>query len=229
MRVIHVKLLAGLLFGLFLLTACASPLSQGGTSQTPTPSGGGSQSGTPGGVPQTPTATVDPSNVSQLLARSHENGPQDVTYMYSEIVQSSQGRADGSGTAVFTRSPDRFLLDIQFDSYPSLSRHQIYDYTTRKITSTRNGTTSSATSHIEHYYELHNGRYLGKETVNGEAAYHVSGILHQDNLAVPTELWIRVSDLYVVKVTQHVQATGFTDDLAYTDPVFNTGATIPAP
>ncbi len=226
MRVKPVCLLLGLLF----LASCANPLSQGG-SQTPTPAGGGSgsQTPTPTKVSQTPTATVDPTNVSQLLARSHQNGPQDVTYTYTEMVTSSQGSATGSGTAVFTRSPDRFLLDIQFSSFPSLSRHQIYDYTTKKITSTRNGQTSSTTSNIEHYYELHNGSYLGKETVNGEAAYHVMGILHQDNLAVPTDLWIRVSDLYVVKVTQHVQAQGFTDDLAYTDPSFNTGVTIPAP
>jgi hypothetical protein len=145
------------------------------------------------------------------------------------MVQSPQGSAVGSGKAVFTRSPHRFLLDVQFSSVPSLSRHQIYDYTTKKITTTRNGATQSNTSNIEPYYELHNGKYLGKETVNGETTYHVSGILHQDNLAVPTELWIRASDLYVVKTTQHVQAQGITDDIAYTDPVFNAGATIPAP
>ncbi len=223
MIAIRIKLLASLLFGVFLLTSCASAASQG-SSPTATPTGG-----SPTAVSLTPTATVDPSNVSQLLALSHERGPQDVTYTYTETVTSTQGSATGSGTAVFTRTPDRFLLDIQFSSYPSLSRHQIYDYTTRKITTTRSGTTSSTTTNIEHYYELHNGIYLGKETVNGEPAYHVKGILHQDNLAVPTELWIRVSDLYVVKITQHGEAQGFTDDLAYTDPAFNTGATIPAP
>jgi hypothetical protein len=148
--------------------------------------------------------------------------------MLNETAQSTQGSATGSGMAVFTRSPDRFLLDVQSSS-SALARHQIYDYTTMKITSTRNGTTTSSTSHIEHYYELHNGKYLGKETVNGQMAYHVSGILHQDALAVPTDLWIRVSDLYVVQVMEQVQAQGFTDDIAYTDPVFNTGVTIPAP
>ncbi len=223
------KQLACLLFGLLFLAACASPLSQGG-SQTPTPSGGagGPQTGTPSAAPSTPTATVDPSNVSQLLARSHAGGPQDATYTLNETLHSSQGSADGSGHAVFTRSPDRFLLDVQSSS-PAIARRQIYDYTTMKITSTRSGKTTSSTSHIEHYYELHNGKYLGKETVNGEAAYHVTGILHQDALAVPTDLWIRVSDLYVVKVMQHVEAQGITDDIAYTNPVFNTGATIPAP
>ncbi len=224
----RVKLVC-LLFGLFFLASCANPLSQG-NAQTPTPAGGGSgsQTGTPTAVSQTPTATVDPSNVSQLLARSHQNGPQDATYALTEMVQSSQGSASGSGTAIFTRSPDRFLLDVQSSS-PGIARHQVYDYTTKKITSTRNGKTSSSTSNIEHYYELHNGTYLGKETVNGETAYHVMGVLHQDALAVPTDLWIRVSDLYVVKVMEHVQAQGFTDDIAYTNPVFNTGATIPAP
>jgi hypothetical protein len=216
---IRIKQLACLLFGLLFVASCASSVSQ---------DGGGSQTATPSGAPATPTATVDPSNVSQLLARSHERGPQDATYTLNETLQSSQGTAVGSGQALFTRTPDRFLLDVQSNS-PALARHQIYDYTTMKITSTRNGTTSSSTSHIEHYYELHNGTYLGKETVNGETAYHVTGILHQDTLAVPTDLWIRAADLYVVKVMEHVQAQGITDDIAYTNPVFNTGATIPAP
>ncbi len=217
MRVIRIKLLVGLFFGLALLASCASSTSQGG-SQTPPPTG----------VPVTPTATVDPSNVSQVLASSHEHGPQDVTYTLNETIQSSS-TIEGSGMAVFTRSPQRFLLDVQYSTTPSSSRHQVYDYTTKQLTTTRNGVTQTNTSNIEPYYELHDGQYLGKETVNGEAAYHYSGILHQDALVVPTELWIRASDLYVVKVTQHVQSQGITDDIAYTNPVFNTGATVPAP
>jgi hypothetical protein len=214
---IRVKHLACLLFGLLFLASCASA-----------PSQSGSQTTTPTAALITPTPTVDPSNVSQLLARSHEHGPQDATYVLNETVQTPQGSANGSGKAIFTRSPDRFLLDVQSSS-PAIARRQIYDYTTMKITSTRGGTTTSSTSHIEHYYELHNGTYLGKEAVNGETAYHVSGVLHQDALAVPTDLWIRASDLYVVKVMQHVETQGITDDIAYTNPVFNTGAAVPAP
>lgn len=225
MTSMRLKHLVCLLVGLFLLVSCASVSTTGqGTTQANTP-----QAGTPSAVPPTATATVDPSNVSQLLALAHEKGPQDVTYTYSSTVKSPQGSATGTGKAIFTRTPQRFLLDIQFPTAPILSRHQVYDYTTKKLTTTSNGTTRSSTSNIEPYYMLHNGKYLGKETVNGQTAYHYSGLLYQDTLGVPTELWIRVSDLYVVKVTQHAESQGITDDLAYTDPVFNTGATIPAP
>ncbi len=225
MTSMRLKHLVCLLTGLFLLVSCASASTTGqGTTQANTPQGG-----TPSAVPPTATATVDPSNVSQLLALAHEKGPQDVTYTYSSTVKSPQGSATGTGKAIFTRTPQRFLLDIQFPTAPILSRHQVYDYTTKKLTTTSNGTTRSSTSNIEPYYMLHNGKYLGQETVNGQAAYHYSGILYQDQLGVPTELWVRVSDLYVVKVTQHADSQGITDDLAYTDPVFNTGATIPAP
>jgi hypothetical protein len=65
--------------------------------------------------------------------------------------------------------------------------------------------------------------------VNGADAYHIAGTLCQNRLCIETHLWIRTSDLYVLKITQHAAASGITDDLAYTDPVFNTGATIPAP
>lgn len=224
MTSMRLKHLVCLLAGLFLLVSCASASTGQGSTQANTP-----QAGTPSAVPPTATASVDPSNVSQLLALSHEKGPQDVTYTYSSTVKSPQGSASGTGKAIFTRTPQRFLLDIQFPTAPILSRHQVYDYTTRKLTTTSNGTTSSSTSNIEPYYMLHNGKYLGKETVNGQTAYHYSGILYQDQRGVRTELWVRVSDLYVVKVTQHAEEQGITDDLAYTDPVFNTGATIPAP
>ncbi len=224
MTSMRLKHLVCLLAGLLLLVSCAGASTGQGSAQAGTP-----QASTPSPVPPTATATVDPSNVSQLLALSHEKGPQDVTYTYNSTVKSPQGTASGTGKAIFTRSPQRFLLDIQFSTAPFLSRHQIYDYTTKKLTTTSNGTTHSSTSNIEPYYKLHNGKYLGKETVNGEPVYHYSGILYQDSMGVPTELWIRVSDLYVVKTTQHAQAQGITDDLAYTDPVFNTGVTIPTP
>ena len=99
------------------------------------------QSRTATGPASSPNVSVDPSNVRQLLALSHEKGPQDVTYVLTEMVTGSQGNAQGSGKAIFTRSPQRFLLDVQFSSAPSLSRTQIYDYGTKKITSTRSGTT----------------------------------------------------------------------------------------
>jgi hypothetical protein len=206
------------LVGLVSLVACSGASSgAGGTTQSSTPSGG------------TATATVDLSDLSKLLALSHEKGPQDVTYVYASTVKGPQGTADGSGKAIFTRSPQRFLLDITFATAPSLDRHQIYDYDSKKITSTNNGSTSSTTTNIEPYYLLHNPVLQSKEQVNGADAYHISGTLCQEKLCLPTRSWIRPSDLYVVKVTQHAEGSGITDDLAYTDPVFNTGVTIPAP
>jgi hypothetical protein len=65
--------------------------------------------------------------------------------------------------------------------------------------------------------------------VNGADAYHISGTLCQNALCPQTHLWIRTSDLYVVKITQHAEASGVSDDLAHTHPAFNTGATLPAP
>jgi hypothetical protein len=65
--------------------------------------------------------------------------------------------------------------------------------------------------------------------VNGAEAYHIAGTLCQNPLCPATDLWIRVSDLYVVKITQHAEASGASDDLAYNSPVFNTGVMIPAP
>ena len=207
-----------MLIGLVSLVACsATSASGGGTTQGANPSEG------------TATATVDSSNLSQLLMLSHSNGPQDVTYVYTSTVTSSQGTAQGSGKAIFTRSPHRFLLDIQFPTAPSLNRHQIYDYDSKKITSTNNGQTTSTMTTIEPYYLLHNPTLQGKEQVNGKDAYHISGTLCQEKVCLPTEYWIRTSDLYIVKITQHAAASGISDDLAYTDPVFNTGATIPAP
>jgi hypothetical protein len=192
-------------------------------------SGETAQSGTATGPASSPNVSVDPNNVSHLLALSHEKGPQDVTYVLTEMVTGPQGNAQGSGKAIFTRSPQRFLLDVQFSSAQSLSRTQIYDYTTKKITTTRSGTTISSTTNIEPYYLLHNPVYQGKEQVNGVDAYHVSGTLCQDELCLATQYWLRVSDLYVIKITQHAEASGITDDIAYTDPAFNTGATVPAP
>jgi len=206
-----------MLIGLISLAACSSTNSGdvGGTPQGSKSSGG--------------TATVDLSNLGQLLMLSHERGPQDVTYVYTSTVTSPQGTAQGSGKAIFTRSPHRFLLDIQFPTAPSLNRHQIYDYDSKKITSTVNGQPISTTTNIEPYYLLHTPVYQGKEQVNGAEAYHVSGTLGQNKGGIATQLWIRVSDLYVIKTTQHAEASGVSDDLAYTDPVFNTGMTIPAP
>lgn len=206
-----------MLIGLISLAACSSTNSGdvGGTPQGSKSSGG--------------TATVDLSNLGQLLMLSHERGPQDVTYVYTSTVTSPQGTAQGSGKAIFTRSPHRFLLDIQFPTAPSLNRHQIYDYDSKKITSTVQGQTTSGTTSIEAYYLLHNPVYVGKEQVNGKDAFHVSGTLFQEQTGIATHLWIRGSDLYVVKSTQHVEGQGLSDDRAYTDPVFNTGATIPAP
>jgi hypothetical protein len=207
-----------MLVGLVSLVACsATSASGGGTTQGANPSGG------------TATATVDLSNLSQLLMLSHSNGPQDVTYVYTSTVTSSQGTAQGSGKAIFTRLPHRFLLDIQFPTAPSLNRHQIYDYDSKKITSTVNGKSTSTTTTIEPYYLLHTPVLQGKEQVNGTDAYHISGMLFNAKIGIATDLWIRVTDLYVVKTMQHAAASGISDDLIYTDPVFNTGATIPAP
>jgi len=207
-----------LLVGLISLAACGGVTSGGGaTTQSGTPSGG------------TATATVDLSDLSKLLMLSHEKGPQDVTYVYTSTVKGPQGTADGSGKAIFTRSPQRFLLDITFPTAPTLNRHQVYDYDAKKITSTNNGSSSSTTTNIEPYYLLHNPILQGKEQVNGAEAYHISGTLCQNTLCLPTQYWIRTADLYVVKIAQHAEGNGVTDDLAYTDPVFNTGVTIPAP
>jgi hypothetical protein len=160
---------------------------------------------------------------------SHEKGPQDVTYVYTSTVTGPQGAANGSGKAIFTRTPHRFLLDITFPTAPSLNRHQIYDYDSKKITSTNNGSTSSTTTTFEPYYLLHNPVLAGKERVNGADAYRISGTLCHEKGCLPTDYWLRVSDLYIVKIMQRAAASGITDDLAYTDPVFNAGATIPAP
>jgi hypothetical protein len=213
-----VLLFLSLLVGLFSLAACSGATSAGG---------GTTQSGTPNGG--TATATVDLSDLSKLLMLAHEKGPQDVTYVYTSTVKSSQGTADGSGKAIFTRSPQRFLLDITFPTQPALNRHQVYDYDSKKITSAVNGSSTSTTTTIEPYYLLHTPVLAGKEQVNGAEAYHISGTLCQNALCPQTHLWIRASDLYVVKITQHAEGNGFSDDLAYTDPVFNTGVTIPAP
>jgi hypothetical protein len=210
-------LCSSLLVGLISLAACGVSNGSGGTTQNTT-SGGG-----------TATATVDLSDLSKLLMLSHEEGPQDVTYVYTSTVKSPQGTADGSGKALFTRSPQRFLLDITFPTMPSLDRHQIYDYDSKKIRSTNNGSTSSTTTNIEPYYLLHSPVLQGKEQVNGAEAYHISGTLCQNTLCPATDLWIRVSDLYVVKITQHAEAPGVSDDLAYNSPVFNSGVMIPAP
>ena len=113
--------------------------------------------------------------------------------------------------------------------FPSLNRHQIYDYDSKKITSMVNGQSISTTTSIEPYYLLHNPVLHGKEQVNGADAYHISGMLFNEKVGIATDLWIRITDLYVVKTTQHAEASGISDDLAYTDPVFNAGATIPAP
>jgi hypothetical protein len=207
-----------MLIGLVALVACSA--TSGGA-------GGATQSSTPSG--RTATATVDLSDLSKLLMLSHERGPQDVTYVYTSTVTSSQGTAQGSGKAIFTRSPQRFQLDIEFPTAPSLNRHQVYDYASKKITSTVNGQPISTTTSIEPYYLLHNPVLQGKEQVNGADAYHISGTLFNEKVGIATDLWVRVSDLYVVKTTQHAEASGVSDDLAYTDPVFNTGETIPAP
>jgi hypothetical protein len=198
-----------------------------GCNAAATGGGGTTQSGTPSGG--TPTATVDLSDLSKVLMLSHEKGPQDVTYVYTSTVRGPQGTADGSGKAVFTRSPQRFQLDIAFPTTPSLDRHQIYDYESKKITSANNGSSSSTTTNIEPYYLLHSPVLQGKEQVSGAEADHISGTLCQNTLCIQTHLWIRTADLYVVKITQHAEGNGITDDLAYTDPAFNTGATIPAP
>jgi hypothetical protein len=107
---------SSLLVGLISLAACGVSNGSGGTTQNTTTGGA------------TATATVDLSDLSKLLMLSHEKGPQDVTYVYTSTVKSPQGTADGSGKAVFTRAPQRFLLDITFPTTPSLDRHQIYDY-----------------------------------------------------------------------------------------------------
>jgi hypothetical protein len=138
-----VLLCLSLLVGLVSLAACSATSSGGATTQSGTPTGG------------IPTATVDLSDLSKLLMRSHEQGPQDVTYVYTSTVTSSQGTAQGSGKAIFTRSLQRFLLDITFPTAPTLNRHQVYDYDSKTITSTNNGSTSSTTTNIEPYYLLH--------------------------------------------------------------------------
>jgi hypothetical protein len=177
----------------------------------------------------TATATLDLTDLSKLLMLSHEKGPQDVTYARNETVTGPQGTAECGGKAVFTHSPQRFLLDVQCPSAKTLTRTQVYDYDAKKITTTSNGSTISSTTNIEPYYLLHNPVLQGKEQVNGADAYHISGTLCQEKLCPETVLWIRVADLYVVKITQHAAGAGITDDIAYTNPAFNTGATIPAP
>ncbi len=211
-----------LLVVLAALGGCSAATGSGG-------SGGTTQNGTPTGSGATPAVTVDPNDVGNLLALAHEKGPQDVTYVRAETITGPQGTAECSGKAIFTRSPQRFLLEVQCPTAPSNSRTQIYDYNAKKITTTHGSTTTSSTTNIEPYYLLHNGVYQGKEQVNGVDAYHVSGTLCQEKLCPETQLWLRVSDLYVIKIAQHVEASGITDDIAYTDPVFNTGATVPAP
>jgi hypothetical protein len=219
------KGLLAIILGIALLSSLAAC-----SMSTSGPSGGsGDTSTSQGGSAATPTASVDPNKVSQLLALSHEKGPQDVTYARAETVHGPQGTAQCDGKAIFTRSPQRFLLDVQCPSATTLSRAQVYDYDAKKIRTTSNGTTTSATTNIESYYLLHNGVYRGNEQVDGVDAYHVSGTLCQDKLCPETHYWLRVSDLYVLKITQHGEASGFTDDIAYTDPSFNTGATVPAP
>jgi hypothetical protein len=209
-----------LLVGLLSITACGSATGgNGGTAQNVAPNGTSAAAG----------ATVDPSNVSQLLMLAHAREPQDVTYVLTATDKTAQGAAQGSGKAILTRSPRRYLIDIQYPAAPSLNLHQIYDYDSKKITSTVQGQTTSGTTNIEAYYLLHNPVYMGKEQVNGADAYHVSGTLFQEQTGIATHLWIRVSDLYVVKSTQHVEGSGLSDDRAYTNPVFNSGATIPAP
>ncbi|HEV8194743.1 MAG TPA: hypothetical protein VGP82_25100 [Ktedonobacterales bacterium] len=118
---------------------------------------------------------------------------------------------------------------VQCPSATTLSRTQVQAYDAKKITTTSNGTTTSATTNIEPYCLLPNGVYQGKEQVNGVDTYHVSGTLCQDKLCPDTQYWLRVSDLYVIKIRQHAAASGITDDIDYTDPVFNTGVTVPAP
>jgi hypothetical protein len=104
----------GLLVGYVTLAAC-SATTGGGTTQ----SGG------------TATATVDLSDLSKLLLLAHEKGAQDVTCVYTSTITSSQGTAQDSGKAIFTRSPQRFLLAIQFPTQPTLNRHQVYNYDSR--------------------------------------------------------------------------------------------------
>src|SRR5215813_11559765 len=178
--------------GVIMCCALLAVLTVLGGCTAATGSGGGgstAQNGTATGG--TPTATVDLNNLSKLLMLSHEKGPQDVTYVYTSTVKGPQGTADGSGHAIFTRSPQRFLLDITFPTAPSLDRHQIYDYDSKKITSTNNGSTSSTTTNIEPYYLLHNPVLQGKEQVNGAEAYHIAGALCQKSLCLPTQYWIR--------------------------------------
>jgi hypothetical protein len=147
----------------------------------------------------------------------------------SEHVTGPRGAADGAGTAIFMRAPHRFQLNIEFASAPELSRTQVYDYDTKRMRTTRSGSTTTTTTNVEPYTLLHDATYRGTERVGGGEAYHVSGTLCQEQLCPTTDYWIRTSDLYIVRITQHVEASGITDDITYADPAFNTGTTVPAP
>jgi hypothetical protein len=69
----------------------------------------------------------------------------------------------------------------------------------------------------------------GWEQVNGTDAYHITGALCQYKYCPDTQLWLRFSDLSLVKFTQHLEDSDVIEDVTYTNPIFNTGATIAAP
>lgn len=209
------------LLGLSLLVELVSLAACGATS-----AGGVTRRG-----PSPTPVIVDLSDLRSVLMLSHEKEPQDVTYLYhSTLTGASFPEAvECSGKAIFTRSPHRIELDALCPNATTKSRIQVYDYDTLKLTSASNGGTSSTQVMIEPYYLLHNPVYQGTEQVIGTDAYHLTGTLCQYKYCPDTQLWLRVSDLALVKFTQHFEDSGDTDDLAYTSPVFNTGATIAAP
>ena len=189
-------LFCGLLTVLTVFGGCTAATGSGGGGST-------AQNGTPTGG--TPTATVNLNNLSKLLMLSHEKGPQDVTYVYTSTVKGPQGTADGSGHAIFTRSPQRFLLDITFptatfpQSAPDLRLRQQEDH----VPTRQRLKTSSTTTNIEPSSTCCTTLFFqGKEQVNGAEAYHIAGTLCQKD-ALPSRRSTPDQDLGSLRRQDH--------------------------
>ena len=91
------------------------------------------------------------------------------------------------------------------------------------------GTWVLVSTKIAHYYDLQDPKVLGTETVNGVATYHISGIAHNDNVAFPTEVWVRTDNLYPVQVWENLPIQSAEDYFLFIFTAYNTGAKITMP
>lgn len=204
----------GLCATLFLLSAC-SP-SSGAT--------GGNGGGAPTTSTNTTPAATKPVLGSDIAAQLKAASPQDATYTFE---QSDAKFKSGSklGEGLETKTPD-----LTYQKWTSPQTEQVIDYANAAFYQRQgDGKWGRSSQKIAHYYDLHDAKVLGTETVNGVTAYHIRGTAINNDQSFTMDVWARTDNLYPAQIWEAYGDGSQATYYLFVMTAYNTGAKVTIP